>query len=253
MENIANCNLTIYESPESLADKFSDLLMHWISLSGENRFHLAISGGSTPNLLFKALASKYTDSVLWEKAHFWWVDERMVSPDNPESNFGLANQLLFSKIAIPENNIHRIKGENDPLREAENYSGQMTELLRVQSGRPLLDLVILGIGEDGHTASIFPNQMGLLESDKICEVAYHPVTNQRRVTLTGSQINNASRICFLVTGTNKAERMSEIFSNDDKANALPAFHIRPLHGELAWYSDESAAKLLTQNNSYAQK
>ena len=245
--------LYTYESPESLADNVSDLLMNWIALSGESQFHIAISGGSTPNLLFKTLASKYADSVLWKKTHFWWVDERMVSPDNPESNFGVANQLLFSKIAIPENNIHRIKGENEPLQEAENYSCQMVDTLRIQSGRPLLDLVILGIGEDGHTASIFPNQLGLLKSDKIYEVAYHPVTNQSRVTLTGSQINNAARICFLVTGANKAERMTEIFSNDDKANSLPASYIRPLHGELVWHCDESAAKLLTQNNSYAQK
>ncbi len=246
-------NLHIYKDPSKLADGVSDLLMNWIAQSGERQYHLAISGGSTPNILFSTLASKYKDSIWWPKIHFWWVDERMVPPDDLESNYGSANKLLFSKIAIPNGNIHRIKGENEPLREAENYSSQINESLEIRSGRPVFDLILLGIGEDGHTASIFPNQLELLKSDKICEVAHHPTTNRARVTLTGKQINHAAKICFLVTGENKAERLLEIWSNNEKAKLLPATYIHPNNGELYWHADVSATKLLTSNDLYAKE
>ena len=244
-------NLIVYKDSSELADSVSDMLMNRIAISGDSEFHVAISGGSTPNVLFSALASKYADSILWQKTHFWWVDERMVPPGDSESNYGAANKFLFSKIVIPAENIHRIKGENDPLTEADNYSHQITKTLKIQSGQPVFDLVFLGIGEDGHTASIFPNQLDLLTSDKICEVAHHPVTNQIRVTLTGQVLNNAAKICFLVTGANKAGRLSEIWLNDEKALQLPASHIHPINGELFWYADKSATQLLSLNDPHA--
>ena len=258
----------VYRDQEELAERFSALLMERITLSGEGRFDLAISGGSTPQVVFKALAAKYADSPHWQKTHFWWVDERMVPPDHPESNFGIANRLLFSKISIPEKNIHRIKGENEPYHEALSYAQQILaevsvrhsqqvdpeeawpdvrlveSKVPVRNGRPIFDLIILGLGDDGHTASIFPDQLELLESDLICAVAYHPVTGQARVTLTGKQINHASEVCFLVTGANKAERLSEIALNNEKAKLLPASHIHPENGELFWYCDASAVELL---------
>jgi 6-phosphogluconolactonase len=107
-------NLLILKSPEDLANKFADQLMNWVQNHSEKTFHIAISGGKTPDLLFLAWAKKYPDSLLWQKVNFWWVDERMVPPNDPESNFGVAQKLLFSQISIPEGNIHRIKGENTP-------------------------------------------------------------------------------------------------------------------------------------------
>ena len=260
--------------------------------AGEGRYDIAISGGSTPQVVFSALAAKYADSPLWQNTHFWWVDERMVPPGHPESNFGVANRLLFSKINIPEQNIHRIKGENEPQLEAESYAqqinsqvpAQISRLLHsevplhdgrlensevfardsqstnpdltacndrptnpevpVHYNRPVFDLIILGLGDDGHTASIFPDQMELLNSDLICAVAHHPVTGQARVTLTGKQINHASAVCFLVTGANKAARLSEIALKGEKARLLPASYILPENGELCWYCDTSAVELL---------
>jgi 6-phosphogluconolactonase len=152
--------------------------------------------------------------------------------------------LLFSKIAIPEKNIHRIRGEQDPESEAEYYARLMKGALTMRQGWPCFDLVLLGMGEDGHTASIFPDQLGLLQSDHLCEVASHPVTLQKRVTLTGKVINNAKKIFFLCTGGNKAERLSEIWNKGEKGKLLPAAHIRPVGGELYWYTDESAARLI---------
>ena len=232
--------LQIFPNPEDLAEQVSTLLMSWIEESSNYKFHLAISGGSTPNLLFSALATNYAGSPLWQKTHFWWVDERMVAPSDPESNFGVANQMLLSKITIPETNIHRILGENSPYQEAENYSRQIREKVTMKDGWPRFDLILLGIGDDGHTASIFPNQMELLRSDRICEVATHPVTFQQRITLTGRAINSADKICVLVTGANKADRMSEIWSEGEKRKTLPAGWIQPTKGHAIWVADEKA-------------
>ncbi|MDP3431648.1 MAG: 6-phosphogluconolactonase [Bacteroidota bacterium] len=239
-------NLHIFKTPEELADKFANQFVNWVEAYSGNEFHFAISGGKTPDLLFDFLAERFPNSVLWQKIHFWWVDERMVAPTHPESNFGVVQNLLFSKIAFPEENIHRIKGENTPEVEAFSYSAQIHEKLHSENGWPVFDLIILGMGDDGHTASIFPNQMELLDSEKICEVATHPVSGQKRVTLTGNVINNADKVCFLVTGSNKADRMAEIWGIPEKANLLPAAHIHPESGDLTWYIDEASANLLSR-------
>jgi 6-phosphogluconolactonase len=235
-------NLHIFKSPEELADQFADQLMKWIENQSGEAFHLAISGGKTPDLLFHVLAEKYPGSVFWQKVHFWWVDERMVSPEDPESNFGVASKLFFSKIIIPEENIHRIKGENTPEAEALSYSELIQKKLSRQNNWPIFDLILLGMGDDGHTASIFPDQMYLLNSNRICEVAVHPQSGQKRVTLTGQVINNALKVCFLVTGSTKADRMAEIRSNHKNAKLLPAAYIQPINENLDWYVDEAAAQ-----------
>lgn len=235
----------VFKEKEELANRFSEALMERIAVTGNDRFDVAISGGSTPQIVFLALAAKYAASPLWQKTHFWWVDERMVPPDHPDSNFGIANRMLISKINLPEKNIHRIKGENEPYQEAKSYSQQIKAEVPALDGRPVFDLIILGLGDDGHTASIFPDQMELLESENICSVAHHPLTGQARVTLTGKQINHASEICFLVTGTSKAARLSEISQNGQKASMLPAAHIHPQNGILSWYCDAAAVELLS--------
>jgi len=240
-----NKNIHIFKTPEDLARQFADQLMSIIEKHSGKKFHVAISGGRTPDLLFSILAEKYANSSFWQKVHFWWVDERMVASDHPESNFRVANNLLFTKIAIPEKNIRRIKGENDPETEALSYSAQIQETLPFQDKWPVFDLILLGMGDDGHTASIFPDQMRLLDAENICAVATHPQSGQKRVTLTGKVINQAKQVVFLVTGENKAERISEIFFKTQKAGDLPAFYIAPLSGNLAWYLDQDAAQKIS--------
>lgn len=237
-------NLHIFGTPEELAHQLADELTSQIAAS-VSTFNLAISGGKTPDLLFEALA-KNPRSAIWQKVHFWWVDERMVPPDHPESNFGAANRLLFSKIEIPETNIHRIKGENFVEDEAKSYAEQIAKNLPMSDGWPVFDLVLLGMGDDGHTASIFPDQMQLLKSTNICAVAEHPGSGQKRVTLTGQVINHARSVIFMVTGKNKSERIFEIFSVPEKARLLPAAHIKPAAGNLKWYLDQNAARLIAQ-------
>lgn len=240
-----NIEVKIYETPEKVANAFAKELFRMVSESTQKRFDIALSGGETPKLLFRYLSSKYADLIPWHRLHFWWGDERCVAPDHEDSNYGAADIFLFSEIAIPEENIHRAKGENEPVLEAKSYGQQMQEQLNSRHEWPVFDLIILGMGKDGHTASIFPDQMELLGSANICEVAIQPESGQKRITLTGKVLNNANRVYFLVTGKGKAKRVSQIMNNFKKARKFPASHISPTNGDLYWYLDEAAAERIS--------
>jgi 6-phosphogluconolactonase len=156
----------------------------------------------------------------------------------------MTKQKLFDKIEISASNIHRIKGEENPANEAVRYSDEILSFSQKRNGLPLFDLFILGLGDDGHTASIFPGNLELLNSEKICDVASHPVTNQKRITITGRVINNASKVVFLVTGKKKSEIVEKIINNRAEALAFPASYIAPADGMLIWYVDKESASLL---------
>lgn len=227
------------KTPEELANLFAVRLQSWINESSQSSYHIALSGGHTPSLLFGLMAEKYQESFPWEKTHFWWGDERMVPPDNPESNFGLANELLISKISLPADHIHRIKGEADPDVEVKRYAAEISSLLPEINQKPAFDLIILGLGDDGHTASIFPGQQNLLDSNQLTEISMHPVTSQIRITITGKVINNARNVAFLVTGTSKAKVLGKILHHHKDAVIYPAAHIRPVE-ELHWFIDKAS-------------
>ena len=193
------------KTTEELADSFALQLISWVNDTQGDTFHLVLSGGKTPTLLFSLMAEKYSTIVPWQKIHFWWGDERMVSSDDPESNFGVVNKLLFSKIGMPQSQIHRIRGEENPEKETKRYSLEIQSLVPLKNGWPVFDLIMLGMGDEGHTASIFPNQMELLESDQITGIAFHHITGQRRITLTGNVLNNAKKVTFLISGESKAQ------------------------------------------------
>ena len=231
--------INISKTPEELSEAFALQLISWVNETAGDTFHLALSGGKTPSLLFSLLAEKYLNKIPWQKIHFWWGDERMVPPDNPESNFGVVNKLLFSKIDQSYSQVHRIKGEADPAEEAKRYSMEIQSLVPMRNNWPEFDLIMLGLGDDGHTASIFPNQMQLLESEEITGIAFHPVTGQQRITLTGSAINNAKKVAFLISGVSKANIFNKIIHNSENSSAYPASHIHPM-GELHWFGDAAA-------------
>ncbi|MCX6254945.1 MAG: 6-phosphogluconolactonase [Bacteroidia bacterium] len=239
-------SVEIFASPYELAENFAEELISTITESAKKKKHfsLALSGGSTPELLFSVLGDNYSKYALWEFVHFFWGDERCVSPDHPESNYGMTLRKLFEKIEIPFANIHRIKGEDDPEKEAFRYSEEISDYTGKRDGLPLFDQIILGLGEDGHTASIFPGQIKSFNSDKICEVAVHPVTLQKRITLTGRVINNADSVAFLVTGKKKAGIIEKIFKKSPLALNYPAYHVIPVYGVLRWFIDEDAGRLL---------
>jgi 6-phosphogluconolactonase len=209
-----------------------------------NSFNVALSGGTTPELLYSVLGDHFSGAVNWNLVHFFWGDERCVPPENSDSNFGMTSRALIRKLTIPAQNIHRILGENDPEKEAQRYSREIRENTREKNGLPVFDLIILGLGEDGHTASIFPHSAHLLNSDKICEVAVHPVSRQSRITITGKVLNNADNVSFLVTGPKKAEIVASIINKHKSALNFPASAIVPTDGTLKWYLDKEAASLL---------
>lgn len=234
-------NKKVFDTPQEVAKAFAE---HFADLiNNQKQLTVALSGGSTPKILFDLLAERHAD-LDWTKVHFYWGDERCVPPDDSDSNYKMTVDHLLSKIDMPAENIHRVLGETNPVTEAMNYSRQIKENLPAVNELPQFDLIILGMGGDGHTASIFPHEIELLNSDGICEVATHPESGQKRITLTGRVINNAREICFLVTGAGKAEKVDEIFHKTDDWESYPASHIKPYEGELIWWMDRAAASLI---------
>jgi 6-phosphogluconolactonase len=239
-------SVKIFPTPFDLAWNFAEEIMQIISESARNEktFTIALSGGSTPKTLFTILSKRFAEKIPWQLVHIFWSDERCVPPDDAESNFGMANNKLLSKIIIPYVNIHRVRGEDDPEIEAVRYSEEISAFTRKRDGLPLFDFIILGLGEDGHTASIFPGHTELFDSKKICEVAIHPVTKRKRITLTGKVINNADNISFLVTGEKKAEVIKKLLKKTSTVSDYPASHVMPVHGRLDWFLDKDAGRFL---------
>lgn len=229
----------IQAGPEAVSRQFADWLQQHIS--PRKPFHWALSGGSTPKLLFQLLAGEYASQLPWADIHFWWGDERCVPPDDPDSNFGMTAERLLDHVPVPARNIHRVLGEAAPGQEAQRYANELLAHLPLHQQRPVFDLVMLGMGEDGHTASIFPDQMDLLTSDLICAVATHPASGQKRISLTGKVINEAKNVAFLVTGASKHPKIKAIFEETATAQTFPAAHIQP-RGNLFWFLDQAAAQ-----------
>lgn len=234
--------LKVYNSKSELAASFSEYLSEMVKMKAV--VHVALSGGSTPRVIFDMLASGYKDIITWEKIHFYWGDERCVPPDDQESNFKMTQDHLFKSVDVPQANIHRIMGENEPAAEAVRYSGVLDLELPKSGDIPQFDLVILGMGEDGHTASIFPHEIELWNSNHNCVVASHPDTGQKRVSITGKIINNARNVVFLVTGEGKAEKVDQIINRSGTFGEYPASLVAPDSGNLIWFMDEAAANKL---------
>lgn len=209
------------------------------SISSQGRFTVAISGGSTPIRLFALLRSNiYADKIDWSRVHFFWVDERCVPKDDKDSNFKGAWDSLLSHISVPKTNIHRIKGEESPADGALEYESDLKGFFGAD-GVPAFDLIFLGMGEDGHTASLFPASDSLKESERLAVPVYVEKLKSWRVTLTLPVLNNARSTIFLVTGKNKASVLKEIVEN--KSVKYPAGLIKPNNGSLTWLVDEDAA------------
>lgn len=230
-------NFKIFDTPQQTAEAFGDYLMK--QSEAKTSFHVALSGGSTPKILFDYLSENYTESELWKTIHFYWGDERCVAPTDDQSNYKMTKERLFDKVPVPADNVHRVLGENDPEGEAVRYGQEVQSNL--PGNVPVFDMIILGMGEDGHTASIFPHQMELLKNPGVCAVAEHPESGQKRVTLTGPVINAAKEVVFLVTGEGKQPKINEIYHQQRDWKSYPAAHIDPV-GRLVWYVDAKAVE-----------
>ena len=242
-----------FSGPEEAARVLADELKT-LSLAGEES-HVVLSGGSTPRLWFEVLAQPpYSKVIRWQNLHFWWGDERCVPVADEESNYGVAKRILFDRIAIPAGHIHRIRGENQPAEEAERLSAEIEALVPKmamaprQQGLPVFDWILLGMGADGHTASLFPQETDFNE-ERLAVVARHPQTGQARISLSALQLASCKRLSFLVLGADKAERVSEIFSHPAESLPYPAARITALHGPTEWLLDAASASKLPDTAS----
>ena len=233
--------IQIFNSLQELNESFTE----WFKEinSSERHITVALSGGSTPKSLFNYWSSLPQGEIDWTKIKFFWGDERCVAPNDSESNYKMTKEHLFNNINIPEENIYRIKGENNPTDEAKRYGELLNSELELVNGTPVFDIVILGMGDDGHTASIFPHEIELWDNKNNCVTATHPESGQKRVSLTGKVINAAKNVVFLVTGNNKAEKVKEIIEQPQESEKkYPAALVQPDSDNLYWLLDDAAAE-----------
>ncbi len=227
-----------------LASDFNDAVMAH-ARSGVP-IHIALSGGHTPKKFFELLAKPpYQNGIPWGNVIFYWGDERMVLPDNDESNYKMTNDSLLSHIHIPPDNIERIRGEDPPQEEVERYEQVIKNTVPSNDNDlPEFDWVLLGMGDDGHTASLFPGADTLNETERVCVVATHPQSGQKRISITLPVINNAKRVSFLVSGSAKTPVLKEILQAKGTSLPYPASMVKPSQGTLEWYVDKEAAPWL---------
>jgi 6-phosphogluconolactonase len=209
------------------------------------RFTVALSGGSTPRRLYEILTeTPFREQIDWQKGEFFWGDERAVQPDHADSNHRMAKEALLHKIAAPPSAVHRLQAERPDLDAAAwDYQKEIARTFQIsQDGPPpAFDLVLLGMGPDGHTASLFPYTTALKETHRWVVPNYVPKFSAYRLTMTAPILNQARHVLFLVAGADKAGPLAEVLEGRNDPERLPAQLIRPQSGELQWYVDESAA------------
>jgi len=225
------------ELSRAAADLFVTLAVQ--SIRERGRFLVALSGGSTPMALYRLLAREPID---WTRIHVFWGDERLVPPEDPENSYGQAWEALLKHIPIPTENIHRVASELDPVAAARDYASILREFAAPPLDWPRFDLVLLGLGEDGHTASLFPGSPVDATEPVIAVTAQYQGRPARRVTLTPLVFNAARQVIFLVTGANKAVTLKGVFSDYNSSEQIPAKRIQPADGQVTWLVDKAAGK-----------
>ena len=228
----------------ALTDQFIKLAARAAHFNGQ--FNIALSGGRTPEALYNRLSiPSLQSSINWKVIHVYWGDERCVPPDSSMSNYGMVKRVLLDRVEIPPQNIHRIRGETDIRHETVRYSQEIiTNLSTNDSETPQFDWLFLGLGTDGHTASLFPNANSALRPNRFCVSAENPLSGQKRISITLPVINAAKRVSFLVTGQEKAAIVDKILSGKDGSKECPAAKVAPLSKRLDWYLDKAAASML---------
>jgi 6-phosphogluconolactonase len=239
--------IIVANEPSELARTAADIFTSTAKdcVTQTNLFTVAISGGSTPRDMHRLLAEEpYRSEIPWKKIHIFWVDERCVSVDDPASNFGLAKKDFLERIPIPVEQIHPMPGGSVPEEGARKYQEEMEKIFQMQERDwPIFDLIFLGMGKDGHTASLFPGARSPRTRDRWVRAVKGGNPNVYRLTLTYDVLNRAKRVCFLVSGEEKASTVKTVL--EDKEARLPAQKIQPVQGVLTWLLDRAASSLLT--------
>ena len=227
---------------QAAAAEFATLTVEAVRSKG--RFFVALCGGSTPRGLYTLLADQAQRSLPWEKIFFFWGDERHVPPDHPDSNYRMAFEALLSKVPIPSENIFRIHAEEkDTDIAAREYEQTLAPFFHLKSGEfPRFDLMLLGMGPEGHTASLFPGTRALQEKKRLVVANWVDKLNAYRITMTLPVLNHSACVLFLVSGRDKANILREVL--DEQREGLPASMVRPTNGRLVWMVDREAASFL---------
>jgi 6-phosphogluconolactonase len=241
--------ITIYADLESWVTGVTDFIteLATTALAERGRFTFAFSGGNTPRPVYARLASAvYRDRIDWSRVQVFFGDERCVPPDDPRSNYYMARTVLCDHVPIPAANVHRIHGEDPPEQAAAEYAAELERTFGgdAKTGGPPpdgFDLVLLGMGDNGHTASLFPGLAAVTESIHWVMAQYVEVVGMWRLTLTPVILNAANHVAFLVAGADKAEMLSKVLEGPYQPVVLPAQIITPTHGELHWLVDAAAA------------
>ena len=219
-----------------------------VAVARAGRFTLVLSGGSTPRTLFTLLADEpaFRDALPWTQTHFFWGDERHVAADHVDSNYRMAREAMLAKVPVPETNIHRIPSENpDANAAALAYEQTLRQVFATATGEfPRFDLVLLGMGTDGHTASLFPGTKALAETQRLVVANWVEKLNTWRITLTASSINHAAQVLFLVNGPDKAAPLHAVLQGARQPELYPSQLIQPVNGRCQWWLDHTAAALL---------
>lgn len=214
------------------------------AIAARGRFTVALSGGSTPRAAYALLADEHKDSLPWEKIFIFFGDERHVPPDHPDSNYRMANESLLSRVPLPPPNVFRVQTELSADIAARKYEDSLREFFQLPPGSwPRFDLIFLGLGDDGHTASLFPGSAALKENTRLVVANWVEKFKTFRITFSFPVLNHAAEVLFLVSGAGKAPVIREIFSRSEK-KIFPAQMVHPEQGRLLWLADRQAASLL---------
>jgi 6-phosphogluconolactonase len=243
LREINMATLHVFPDKSSFVKGAADFIIEMAgsALSERSRFTIALSGGGAPQPVYAQLASvDYRDRIAWERVHVFFGDERCVPPQDPRSNYCMVRDAWLRHSPIPAENIHRIRGEEDPAIEALRYEQEIARLFRSKRP-PAFDLILLGMGGNGHTASLFPGTAALRETARWVVAQYVEVATSWRVTFTAPLINAARRVAFLVEGAGKAEMLGNILEGPFQPDVWPAQLIQPVSGELHWLVDSDAA------------
>lgn len=246
--------LNIVENLEEITRFAADEIVRQLKTpsSPSGNTAIALSGGSTPGNLYTRLGSRSTvsEKIRWKHLHLFWGDERHVPPDHPQSNYRMVRETLLKHAPMPEENIHRVFAENpDAAAAADNYEEMLLSFYQLAEGRlPQFDCVLLGIGPDGHTASLFPGTAALRETKRLVVANRVQKLQTHRITMTAPVLSNAALIMILVSGREKAEVLKEIIEGDYRPDQLPVQLIRPVRGRMLWLVDRAAAGCLSDSS-----
>ena len=240
-------DIRIFDELESLSRAAAELFVETCRRATlkRGRFLVALSGGNTPTELYKLLAQMpVREQIDWKHFHAFWGDERCVSIEDLENNYRQAHDALLGRVPISTENIHRIQSDLEPVAAAEDYARVLKEFASAPLDWPRFDLVLLGMGEDGHTASLFPGSEVNVSSPTLAVTAHYQGRPANRVTLTPLVFNAARRIVFLVSGAGKSQTLANVLYGEYQPEKLPAQRIHPVDGELIWMVDQMAASKL---------